>query len=153
MKLYQQSFLSNHFRKTVQELWTDFTTALYKLSQECIPSKIIHGKSSLPWITHDIKRLIRKRDSLYTKLKKNLATQTLRPNFSSYGSKFKRKLKTRTWALRLNDSENTCDNKKSFSFLKNSCRDQQGTPPLKQNNILRSDTNSKANIFNQQFYA
>ena len=54
--------------------------------------------------------------------------------------------------LGLNDSDNNCDSKKLFSFLKNSRRDQQGTPPLKHNNILHSDTKTKANIiFNQQF--
>ena len=53
--------------------------------------------------------------------------------------------------LGLNDSDNTCYSKKLFSFLKNSRRDQQGTPPLKHNNILHSDTKTKANIFNQQF--
>ena len=38
-----------------------------------------------------------------------------------------------------------------FSFLKNSRRDQQGTPPLKHDDILYSDTKTKANLFNQQF--
>ena len=41
--------------------------------------------------------------------------------------------------------------KKLFSFLKNSCRDQQGIPTLKQNDVLHSDSKTKANIFNQQF--
>ena len=34
MKVYQQSFISNHLGKTVEELWTDFTTTLDKFSQE-----------------------------------------------------------------------------------------------------------------------
>ena len=50
MKEYQQSFISNHLGKTVEELWTDFTTTLDKFSQECLPSKLIRGKSSQPWI-------------------------------------------------------------------------------------------------------
>ena len=83
----------NHFGKTVEELWTDFAKTLNKLSQECIPSRIIRGKSSLPWITQEIKRLIRKRNS------KNLATKTLRPNFRPYASKSKRKLKIHTRAI------------------------------------------------------
>ena len=41
--------------------------------------------------------------------------------------------------------------KKLFSFLKNSRCDQQGIPPLKHDNILYSDTKTKANLFNQQF--
>ena len=92
MKSYQLSFLINHFGKTVEELWTDFAKTLDTLSEECIPSKIIRGKSSLPWITQEIKRLIRKRDSLYTKFKKS-GDQDTKTNFRPYASKLKRKLK------------------------------------------------------------
>ena len=53
LKHFQQSFLANHLGKTVDELWTDFTNTLDKLCEECIPSKLIRGKSSLPWITQD----------------------------------------------------------------------------------------------------
>ena len=155
MKSYQQSFLINHFGKTVEELWTDFAKTLAKLSEEYIPSKIIRGKSSLPWITQEIKQLIRKRDSLYTKFKKS-GDQDTKTKFQTLRQQIKKKIKDSYQGylenlLGLNDSDNTCDSKKLFSFLKNSRRDQQGTPPLKHNNILHSDTKTKANIFSQQF--
>ena len=51
--------------------------------------------------------------------------------------------------LGLNDKDNVCDSKKLFSYLKNSRRDQQGTPPLKHDNIIHSATKTKANLFNQ----
>ena len=66
IKQYQESFLLDSLGKSVEELWNDFTNTLNKLCEECIPSKLIRGKSSLPWITQEIKRMIRKRDSLYT---------------------------------------------------------------------------------------
>ena len=152
---YQQSFLINHFGKTDEELWTDFAKTLDKLSEECIPSKIIRGKSSLPWITQEIKRLIRKRVSLYTKFKKS-GDQDTKTKFQTLRQQIKKKIKDSYQGylenlLDLNDSDNTCDSKKLFSFLKNSRRDQQGIPPLKHNNILHSDTKTKADIFNQQF--
>ena len=155
MKSYQQSFLINHFGKTVEELWTDFAKTLDKISEECIPSKIIRGKSSLPWITQEIKRLIRKRDSLYTKFKKS-GDQDTKTKFQTLRQQIKKKIKDSYQGylenlLGLNNSDNTCDSKKLFSFLKNSRRDQQGIPPLKHNNILHSDTKTKADIFNQQF--
>ena len=155
MKSYQQSFLINHFGKTVEELWTDFVKTLDKLSEECIPSKIIRGKSSLPWITQEIKGLIRKRDSFYTKFKKS-GDQDTKTKFQTLRQQIKKKIKDSYQGylenlLGLNDSDNTCDSKKIFSFLKNSRRDQQGIPPLKHNNILHSDTKTKADIFNQQF--
>ena len=154
MKTYQQPFLIHHFGKTVEELWTDYAKTLDKLTEECIPSKIIRGKSSLPWITQEIKRLIRKRDSLYTKFKKS-GDQVTKTKFQTLRQQTKKKIKDSYQGylenlLCLNDSDNTCDSKKLFSFLKNSRRDQQCTPTLKHNNILHSDTKTKANIFNQQ---
>ena len=155
MKLYQQSFLSNHYGQTVEQLWTDFTTTLDKLVQECIPAKLIRGKSSLPWITQEIKRLIRKRDSLYRKFKRS-GDSDIKTKFQTLRQQIKKKIKDSYQAylenlLGLNDEESKCDSKKLFSFLKNSRCDQQGIPPLKHDNILYSDTKTKANLFNQQF--
>ena len=122
MKSYQQSFLLNHFGKTVEELWTDFAKTLDKLSQECIPSKIIRGKSSLPWITQEIKRLIRKRDSLYTKFKKS-GDQDTKTKFQTLRQHIKKKIKDSYQGylenlLGLNDSDNTCDSKNFSPFRK-----------------------------------
>ena len=155
MKLYQQSFLSNHYGQTVEQLWSDFTTTLDKLVQECIPAKLIRGKSSLPWITQEIKRLIRKRDSLYRKFKRS-GDSDIKTKFQTLRQQIKKKIKDSYQAylenlLGLNDEDSKCDSKKLFSFLKNSRCDQQGTPPLKHDNILYSDTKTKANLFNQQF--
>ena len=155
MKLYQQSFLSNHYGQTVEQLWTDFTTTLDKLVQECIPAKLIRGKSSLPWITQEIKRLIRKRDSLYRKFKRS-GDSDMKTKFQTLRQQIKKKIKDSYQAylenlLGLNDEDSKCDSKKLFSFLKNSRCDQQGIPPLKHDNILYSDTKTKANLFNQQF--
>ena len=97
LKHFQQSFLANHLGKTVDELWTDCTNTLDKLSEEC------HTKS-------------------ISKISWDLLTMT-----------------THVTAKNL------------FSFLKNSRRDQQGTPPLKHDGILHSETKTKANLFNQQF--
>ena len=155
MKLYLQSFLSNHYGQTVEQLWTDFTTTLDKLVQECIPAKLIRGKSSLPWITQEIKRLIRKRDSLYRKFKRS-GDSDIKTKFQTLRQQIKKKIKDSYQAylenlLGLNDEDSKCDSKKLFSFLKNSRCDQQGIPPLKHDNILYSDTKTKANLFNQQF--
>ena len=155
MKAYQQTFLTNHIGKTAEELWTDFTTTLDKFSHECIPSKLIQGKSSLPWVTQEIKRLIRKRDSLYTNFKKT-GRLDIKTQFQTLRQQIKKKIKASYQAylenlLGLTNEEDQCDSKKLFSFLKNSRRDQQGTPPLKHENKLHTDTKIKADLFNQQF--
>ena len=71
MRDYQQKFLLNHFDRTVKELWSDFVSAIDNAASKCIPTKTIQSKSSLPWITQSIRRLIRRRDDLYRKFKKN----------------------------------------------------------------------------------
>ena len=48
---YQQKFLLNHFDRTVEELWSDFVSAIDNAASKCIPTKTIQSKSSLPWIT------------------------------------------------------------------------------------------------------
>ena len=80
----------------------------------------------------------------------------LQIQFQILWQKIKRKIKDSYQAylenlLGLNDDENKCDNKKIFSFLKNSRRDQQGIPPLKHANKLNPDTKIRSNLFNQQF--
>ena len=80
----------------------------------------------------------------------------MKTKFQTLRQQIKKKIKDSYQAylenlLGLNDEDSKCDSKKLFSFLKNSRCDQQGIPPLKHDNILYSDTETKANLFNQQF--
>ena len=72
MKDFQQSFLSGHKGKTIDKLLKSFSSALENFSEQCIPNRLIKSKPSSPWVTQQIKRLIRKRDHLYHKLKKKI---------------------------------------------------------------------------------
>ena len=58
MKAFQERFLSSHTGKSVEELWTSFTDALDAGIQECIPTKLLSSKGSLPWVTQEMKGLI-----------------------------------------------------------------------------------------------
>ena len=154
MKQYQESFMSTCSEKSVEELWYDFTSTLNQLCKESIPSKLIRGKPSLPWITQEIKRLIRKRDSLYSQSKKS-NEEDIKHQFKALRQKIKKKIKILyerylNDLLGLSESNKTCD-KKLFSFLKSSRQDQEGIPPLKDNDILLTETPAKANLCNQQF--
>ena len=80
----------------------------------------------------------------------------MKTKFQTLRQQIKKKIKDSYQAylenlLGPNDEDSKCDSKKLFSFLKNSRCDQQGIPPLKHDNILYSDTKTKANLFNQQF--
>ena len=70
MLAFQQSFLSTCEGRSVNSLWEDFKTALQSGIQQYVPQRSISSKSTLPWINKDIKRIMRKMDSLYDKYKK-----------------------------------------------------------------------------------
>ena len=53
--------------------------------------------------------------------------------------------------LGLSENNKTCDKKKLFFFLKSSRRDQEGIPPLKDNDTLLTETPAKTSLCNQQF--
>ncbi|MEW8548727.1 MAG: reverse transcriptase family protein, partial [Candidatus Thiodiazotropha sp.] len=159
MKNYQAKFLLEHSDKSVDQLWSDLTDNLEKFTDECIPSKVIKGKPSLPWISHEIKRLIRRRDKFYKAYRKTGNSQ-LREKYLSLRHQIRKKIKDSHEAylegmLGLDDNINSgkgqVDSKKLFQFLKNSRTDQHGIPPMKTNDTLYTDMKDKANILNAQF--
>ena len=88
-------FINEHFGKSVEDLWNEFKTAIDQFSTQCIPTKLIRGKSSFPWITQEIRRMIRKRDHIYRRFKKTGAQET-RIKFCNYGRKSNTKLRHHT---------------------------------------------------------
>ena len=155
--------LNNRQQQSVEEIWTAFKTALHNGISQFVPIKKIGPKKSLPWITQEIKRLIRKRDSLYQKQKrgkpkdrhhlkqvKHLVQSKIRLAYNNYLQSI----------LGLSEEGNdTAGNnsgfvsKKLFSLIKNARQDAQGISPLKDPST--SETSSlnkeKANILNRQF--
>ena len=155
MRDYQKKFLLNHANRSVEELWSDFVTALEAFTSKCIPTKIIRGKCSLPWITQSIRRQIRRRDDLYRKFKRT-GDQTFRDKFLALRKNIKHNIKSSynlylEGLLGITDENSVCSNKKLFSFLKSAKQDQTGSPPLQNGNGLATDTTEKADIHNQQF--
>jgi hypothetical protein len=74
MKEYSDKFLkSNPQNNTVEENWTNFKVTLIEAMKKHIPQKKISSRWNLPWITTEIKRLIRKKRRAYNagKKKKN----------------------------------------------------------------------------------
>ncbi|XP_070198749.1 uncharacterized protein [Littorina saxatilis] len=67
--------LQAEFRETedtpTEDLWQRFKLALLDSMKKHIPTKTPRLKSSYPWITYEIKKIVRKRDRLYRKWKKS----------------------------------------------------------------------------------
>ena len=88
---FRKSFMENHESKSVNKLWLDFKNALQDDIDKFVPKKTISSKSSLPWITQDIRRNMRKRDSLYQKYKSR-RTPKEREEFVQMRHQVRRKL-------------------------------------------------------------
>ena len=92
LKAYQIEILWTESEKSVDQLWSGLTEKLDKLTDECIPSKVIKGKPSLPWVSHEIKRLIRKTDKCYKSHRKTGNPQ-MREKYLSLRHTIRRRIK------------------------------------------------------------
>ena len=144
---------------TVEEIWNALKTALDSGIQQFIPIKKISSKCSLPWITQEIRRLMRKRDKLYQKQKS--ASNKDRCHFKRVKHLVQQKIKNShenylADILGMGSSDGNesfgFSPKKLFSLIKNSRQDDRGISTLKDSeNILHSGNVKKANLVNSQF--
>ena len=84
--------LGSFQESTVEEIWNALKTALDSGIQQFIPIKKLSSKRSLPWITQEIRRLMRKRDKLYHKQKSG--SNKDRCHFKQVKHLVQRKIKT-----------------------------------------------------------
>ena len=130
--------------KDVEEIWLSLKTVIDKGISQFVPIKKIGSKRSLPWITQHIKRLIRKRDSLFQKQKKGHPRD--RHHFKEVKHHVQSKIRTAynnylQSVLGLSDEEGNIDKdsdkqkfapKQLFSLIKNAKQDSHGVSPLKE---------------------
>ncbi len=151
----------------VNELWLTIKQELLQTMPRLIPSKQTSPQIRVPWITQDIRALLRKRNKLYLKLRKVRAnfdqhSQNLRTKYKALKSLVQKQVRRAYWDYlegMLNMDPDPTDyrpksntvTKKFWSFIKAQKTDSTGTAPLKQNGILKSDPLEKAEILNQQF--
>ena len=60
----------NEGNSQVQELWEYFKNSVNSVMEENIPSKTFRNNNSLPWFNKKLKRLVRRKTSLYNQAKK-----------------------------------------------------------------------------------
>ena len=164
--LYEQGNYDN-FRQQVHDFdWTTahdddvniyaekFTKKLLNIAEECIPTKNVTIRPrDLPWINNNIRKLMRKRNRLYKKYKKN-KTNTLFDNFKQLRNEVTSNLRkakqeyVKSLANKLKmPNLSTQDYWKTLkSFIKPS--QTSSIPPLYHENVYVADTNEKANLLN-----
>ena len=157
MTNFASDFMLNYHDKTEEHLWDSFKTAINQGISKYIPIKRFGEKKSLPWITQEIKRLIRKRDKLFHTQKKSGKTFD-RHHFKQVKYLIQTKIRS-AYDIYLQDilrlSAQTADGSPSGFIPKsnNARQDSQEISPLldKQQNILITSTNGQANLLNRQF--
>jgi hypothetical protein len=157
----------NHFGKNLDKtdnttsidlLWLNFKTMLEAGIKKYIPHKTAKKKNSIPWLTSQVKRLIKKRDQLYIRMKK--ASTDLNINaFKAIKTQAQKQLRRDYWSYiqdmispQIGSTSKQDGNKKFWSFIKHVKQDSTGVAPLLgEDGKLRDDAAGKAEILNKQF--
>ena len=120
-----------------------------------MPSKTLRQKQDISWLTPEIKRLIRKRDRIYKKLKSTRVEE--RPNIVKNTDL--QKLRQSYWNyienIIIEDSKlaESKPSKKLWSFIKNQKSENIGFLPLKVNGITKTSPTDQAEALSNQFHS
>ena len=135
---------------TAHDLWQCFRVELYIATEKFIPHKLEKSRNGLPYLTKDIKRLMRKRDKLHAhkdprcKILKHVVQNKLRCAHYQYVEDI----------INPSNNDNPLETKKRFGvLLKHAKCDNTGVHPLKSNEPFTSDPKGKASLLNTYFFS
>ena len=134
-------------------LWNAFKSDLRMNIEKSVPSKLTNPKQTLPYMTTEIKRLIRKRDKLYKKMKRKPATSANK-HYKNIKHLVQRKIRQAYWSYVediISPTEIDKSPKRFWSYIKSKKQDSMGVAPLRHENQLVSSSKGKADILNNQF--
>ena len=136
--------------KHIDDVWNTFKNTLLKEIDNHIPSKMCGGRPRTPWITKNIKRMLKKKHRLFQQARK---TQ-MWDNYRQHQRECKRAIRRAEYSYVNNIIEEgmQSNNTKPFwQYVKSRRQDNIGVAPLRDKSNLVSDTKSKAAILLKQF--
>ena len=140
---------------STDELWCIFRDGLQEGIRRFIPHKTAKSKDNFPWITADIRKMMRKRDKLYSRQKSSRTAENI-SQFKSLKHRVQREVRSAYWnyvesIIEPMDEEKPYEGMKRFWTLKKHARsDSGGITPLRDQGQLVSDARGKAEILNRQ---
>ena len=155
--------MSNHWDRekasttvgSVNDLWESFRDALRDGINKYIPHRVAKRKDSCPWISREIRKLIKQRNRVY---RKNANTGEHQERLKKLKQNVQKQVRRSYWKyiqdiILPEDTENRADNNKRFwTFIKHCKRDSVGISPLKDSKgELHTDPVGKATLLNEQF--
>ena len=139
--------------RSVQENFDLLTSFIQDSADKNIPSKTSRSVSSIPWITPEIRRKIRRKNKTHAKAKKT-GSSKLRSKFETLRREIKADVRKQHDLYVNNLVGDVKANPRDFyRYINSQKKDTQGIPPLKRKNgkgVAQSDL-EKAEEFNGQF--
>ena len=139
--------------RSVQENFNLITSFIQESADKHIPSKTSRSVSSVPWITPEIRRKIRRKNATHAKAKKT-GSAKFRSKFESLRKEIKADIRKQHDLYVNNLVGDVKANPRDFyRYINSQKKDTQGIPPLKKRNgsgIAQSEY-EKAEEFNGQF--
>ena len=147
------TFLSNHSTNDpVNVLWKVVKKNIETLISDHVPTKLSSSKTHKPWVTTKTKRLLRKKQRYYQKVKKHFSSRLL-AKYKEVKKECQRECR-RAYSDFINSivTEDQPNNKKLWAFIKSKNQENVGISDLRdESDNLIQDPVSKANILNKQF--
>ena len=137
---------------SIEDNWQFFKSGLLSILDSRVPRKKIGSWNDSPWITRDLKKLLRKQKRFY-----NIYNKSGRAGDKLKYGKFQKALKIKLISAQDQYIENSLDcalkekPKKFWSYIKSKKQDQIGIPPLNGNGNVLTDSTSKAEVLSNHF--
>ena len=141
----------------VDEILEKFSIALEENTLKHIPTRMSKPKQRPPWITLEVKRLLRKQKKLFDKQKGCAYASRASQHYRSLKAFTQREIRKAYWQyvediITDKDDESPPGSNKNFwRFIKHQKQEAQGVAPLKSKGKMVDDPVAKANILNNQF--
>ena len=145
-------------------LWELFSNAIQEGVRKFIPHKTCKARDNLPWVTPEIRKMIKRKNRLSYKKRKSrnfnrssLQFQTLSEKIRLLNKNIQKEMRRAYWnhiesliTPGASDGEYT-GMKRFWTFIKHQRKDASGVAPLKRHGVTTSTPKGKADILNQQF--
>ena len=136
---------------------TNFTNRLLNMAEKCIPPKTVTVRpQDLPWMNNNLRKLMRNRNRLFKKYKKDKSVETynkFKKIRNEVASLLRKSKKDYIISLATKSKSSNLTAKDYWKTLKSFINPTltSSIPPLYDNETYVSDSTEKANLFNNYF--
>ena len=151
LRSFQKEFEEKAPTADVNKLWKIFKNRIHSLMDQYVPSKLLRGnKLQKPWISRDVKGLMRKKAKLFKRQTKTSQTQDIR-HYRETKARLQ-KSKRQSYGNFVDhiidkgdtEQEHKPKQKRFWSFIKSVRKDSSGIATLKENGRLHAETKDKS---------